>query len=83
MKRPLSHGHWQGEVVCDWGELNKRGINGIILVIVGLRFWGLLAKGGMCQQKDLWDDVVEDVKWFYRRCLDCSMLELFDILSSH
>ncbi|PBK59516.1 hypothetical protein ARMSODRAFT_857381, partial [Armillaria solidipes] len=69
VKGPLGDGHRQGEVRCDWGELDKRGLNGIISVIAGLGFWGLLSKGGTRRQKDLWESAVEDAKWVLQKML--------------
>ncbi len=46
MKGPLSHMHHQDNIMGDWGELEKQGINEVISVVAGLGFWGMLCKGG-------------------------------------
>ncbi|KAK0433185.1 hypothetical protein EV421DRAFT_1718841 [Armillaria borealis] len=64
VKGPLGPSHHE-EIVRDkeWGELAKRGVNGIVTMVAGLAFWGYVAKGGMRRQKDIWENAVEDMKW--------------------
>ncbi|SJL14289.1 uncharacterized protein ARMOST_17745 [Armillaria ostoyae] len=71
VKGPLSASHRGGAVKGEWGELSKRGINGMITVVVGLAFWGLVASGGTWRQKDIWENAVEETKWV----LQCMALD--------
>ncbi len=59
--------HHQDDITGDWDELEKQGINGVILVVAGLGFWGMLCKGGTHHQKDQWDDAVEETKWVLQK----------------
>ncbi|KAK0438394.1 hypothetical protein EV421DRAFT_1906638 [Armillaria borealis] len=64
VKGPLSASH-RGDIVGEkeWGELSKRGVNGVITAVAGLAFWGVVALGGTRRQKDMWDNAVEETKW--------------------
>ncbi|PBK59419.1 hypothetical protein ARMSODRAFT_892561 [Armillaria solidipes] len=71
VKGPLSASHRGGAVKGEWGELSKRGVNGMITVVAGLAFWGLVASGGTRRQKDIWENAVEETKWV----LQCMALD--------
>lgn len=62
VKGPLSTSHCGSAVKGEWGELSKRSVNGMIMVVAGLAFWGLVASRGTQRQKDIWENAVEETK---------------------
>ncbi|PBK88778.1 hypothetical protein ARMGADRAFT_1033764 [Armillaria gallica] len=70
VKGPLSHMHCQDDITEDWGELEKQGIDGVVSLVTGLGFWGILCKGRMCHQKDQWDDTIEETNCSTKHTVD-------------
>jgi hypothetical protein len=78
--------HWEASRIhtdfwsIDWGKLGKRGRNGMVLLILGLAWWGQsvcnaavgegLGAGEVAlQTNQLWQLMVEDVWWVLKEVL--------------
>lgn len=57
----------EGMGASDWGSLNSAGKNGILLIVLGLAWWGAQVYGGgseSCSQEvERWGLLVRDVTW--------------------